>query len=342
MPRIFDYEKGFTEDGTAYWFDPIKNGRNEINIEHYGAVHYLTCLSFAPQFELHVKTPQSRTIIDDAFDWLSTNSTGPWLLIETVDYNEEESNSDDDMEEEPYFKSQIYIERETDEKSFKAIFGQHFEYKALTKAQLDEIAVLRGVLPPHDLTDHIPNYVHNFNYHMMHGGNISIDKNRSLCYIDIESESLRKEFKLAWGHLFMSPENHGLKPGVTGHMHFGTFDGVYMTDVRHLDEVEKWIEQNVPLIVDNSHPHEVLIKLKDIEFLRNIQDAFLPYSSWNAATLTLSVPKQGLPGIRPIPKDFKEYLSGKRTFYSAPYYTANMPSIPDERPNMNGDVNLVL
>jgi hypothetical protein len=103
----------------------------EINLSASVVYSFARCCNFRQNFPSSMGDEQRGALLDKAYIWLSEHTTGPWFWNQDADSR---------------LRAGIYIERTTDKEAFRH-FSSRFRFEE-PDGWLDQVAVLRGVLPP--------------------------------------------------------------------------------------------------------------------------------------------------------------------------------------------------
>lgn len=138
MPRCYDFIKSMTSHQHSHIAEP-RFGAGEITEEQLGAEAEIYPPGFGRkhQFSAPWKNPidQFQADMDGAFDWLCDNASGPWSWIE------------DWINHGHSLEVFLHIERLSDQALFQKTWGHAFQYREDRAADIEKLAVLKGVLP---------------------------------------------------------------------------------------------------------------------------------------------------------------------------------------------------
>lgn len=145
MPRVYDYKNSSTELD-AKVLDIIRLGYGEISPEQIEkedkipGIHHGLAKARHHQFSLQSSCSvwSNQVEIEQVFTWLEENTTGPWH------WQESWSNNGHSL------GVHIHLERQNDQQAFQATWAHLFNYREDRESDLDRLAIIKGVLPPHE------------------------------------------------------------------------------------------------------------------------------------------------------------------------------------------------
>lgn len=306
MPRLLNFSVPQLSQDSEVRLDAPIHGVFEITEEERNRL-----FAMAPHCNFHsqfcFEGPQNQyseakdstsvvCIGDAAHAWLSENTTGPWYWSE--DWNNHGHS----------LQANLFIERLSDQKAFLEKFQTSCRYTPNDAEQLDELAVLRGVLPNLSVNESLLAWIEaNRGFKLEQLG----ASDWSLTFTISE---LQLTFDAEWGHLFTKHIIEGQPNTYVGPM----------PDEPNRGKLLWWLIQDHGVTFFSGFVKEASGKVAFSETVRypSVIEAFkkdlrelITRDEGNGTFIlhALQIPP------RKIPDDFMAYLQGDREDYESPH-----------------------
>lgn len=191
MPRLYDYTK--SSAGADVRIAQPHFGANEIEHAQLAKEHEIYPPGFGRhyQFSAGWKLPieDFEAQMDEVFEWLSENNTGPWS------WTEQWVNHGNSLH---VF---LHVERSSDQEVLNKTWGHLFKYSPDRDHELDTLAVLTGVLPPkRSLTQYLMEHGLQRDMNFFEKDEDGVDQRKTLIAADTPEKAAL--FQKDWGDLF--------------------------------------------------------------------------------------------------------------------------------------------
>jgi hypothetical protein len=285
---------------------PVNGDREMTKEERSRLLDLAPLCNFYSQFtfenpgEIYIEAKNPASVVhagDAAHSWLSENSTGPWHWCEGWTNQGHSLQAD------------VFIERLSDQKAFLDKFQKSCRYTANDAEQLDQLAVLRGVLPNLSTKESVFAWEEaNRGFELQRLGEYN-------CSLTFTIPDLESKFVTDWGHLFKKLSIEGQQNTYVGPMPDvltrGTLGSWLYIDHAVLGSPKfvREVSGNAAFSLTVSHPSA-------IEAFRGDLGDLITRDAGNGTFILheLKIPP------RQIPADFMAYLRGEREDYKRPYF----------------------